>query len=394
MQKIKRQLAAEVLAMSRLYPIVTIVGPRQSGKTTLAKMLFPKKPYISMESPDERAIAENDPVAFFSQFKNGAIIDEVQRVPHLLSYLQTIVDAKEKNGLFILTGSNQLQLQEAISQSLAGRTAILKLLPFSIAEIKKIKSQNVEKLDFAAERYIFHGAYPKIYKDEINPTKFYRDYLQTYIERDVRQLINLQDLRQFQIFLKLCAGRVGQIFNAQNLANEVGVSHTTIQKWLGVLEASFLIFKLSPYFENFGKRVIKSPKIYFTDVGLACYLLDIRSEQQLSRDPLRGGLFENFVILEMYKHQMNKGLEPSFYFYRDSNGNEVDCLYKDGSALTPIEIKAAQTFDKKFFSGVNKFSEVCGKRAKRGVVVYGGKRNHKIQEMQFLGFESVDKIFM
>lgn len=275
MDLLDRDLTHELHQMALSYPVITLLGPRQSGKTTMVRKLFPHKPYVSLENPDERALAESDPRAFLERFPQGAILDEIQRQPQLLSYIQGIVDEKETLGLFILTGSYQLELHESITQSLAGRTAILKLLPFTIAELS---AYNVQ---LTLDDYLLHGMYPRIYKNNLNPNKFYRDYVQTYVERDVRKMINIKDLSLFQNFLKLCAGRIGQIFNAQHISNELGISYHTVNNWLSILEASFLVFRLQPYFENFGKRIIKSSKLYFTDVGLATYLLDISTTEQV-----------------------------------------------------------------------------------------------------------------
>lgn len=386
MHLIDRTLHSELIQMSQQYPVVTVIGPRQSGKTTLVRNAFPQKPYVSLENPDERVLAESDPRGFLERFPEGAILDEIQRLPSLLSYLQGIVDEKQIKGLFILTGSHQLQLHESISQSLAGRTAILKLLPFDIREL------SVNNIDMMLDEYLLKGMYPRIYKDNINPTKFYRDYVQTYVERDVRHLLNIKDLSLFQQFLKLCAGRIGQVFNSNALSNEIGVSHHTILNWLSILEASFLVFRLQPYFENFGKRIIKSPKLYFTDVGLASYLLDITSVEQVTRDPLRGNLVENLIISEFYKEQFNQGREPSFYYYRDSNQNEVDMIIKFGNELIPIEIKPARTFNISFLKGLKYFSQVAQSRYVRGYLVYAGDQEQAVDSFYIFNFKRVGDI--
>ncbi len=386
MKLISRNAADEVLSMANSYPVVTVLGPRQSGKTTLVKSLFPHKPYISLEDLDEQAFIENDPRSFLEKYPDGVILDEIQRQPQLLSYIQGIVDKTPAKGKYILTGSHQLALHQAISQSLAGRTAILKLLPLSIHELSQVTT--TKSLDY----YIYHGMYPRVYHDNINPTKYYRDYTQTYIERDVRQLINMKDLSLFQKFLKLCAGRVGQLLNSNNLSNEVGVSNHTVENWLSILEASFVIFRLQPYFENLGKRITKSTKFYFLDVGLATYLLDIYSETQVARDPLRGGLVENLVITEAIKNTLNNGFEPSCYFYRDSNNNEVDLLFKIGNHLIPLEIKSSQTFNKQFLSGLQHFKKIAGERCTQGYLIYAGEQEQKIDIFQVMHFTHVSKI--
>jgi predicted AAA+ superfamily ATPase len=386
MQILDREIATELTDMAKHYPIVTLLGPRQSGKTTLVKKHFPEKAYVSLENLDERDFAQSDPRGFLNRFPNGAILDEIQREPTLLSYLQEIVDKADINGLFILTGSHQLELHASITQSLAGRTAMLKLLPLTLAEL----SQHAPPLSL--DEYLLHGMYPRIYKNNLNPTKFYRDYVQTYIERDVRKMINLKDLGLFQKFLKLCAGRTGQIFNRQNLSNELGISNNTVSHWLSVLEASFLVFTLPPYFENFGKRLIKSPKLYFTDVGLATYLLDIYTAEQLTRDPLRGQLVENLVISEFLKNQFNRGLESGLYFYRDSNQNEVDLLFKSGHNLIPIEIKSSTTFNRDFLKGLKYFHSIAPDRMPFGMVIYAGEQEQKIDYTHIFNYKSMKKI--
>ncbi len=386
MHIIPRELSIELRTMAQSYPVVTILGPRQSGKTTLSKKMFPDKPYISLENIDERTFAESDPRGFLDRFPDGAILDEIQRQPQLLSYIQGIVDENEIKGMFILTGSHQLELHESISQSLAGRTAILKLLPFTIAELAQ------GNIELSLDEYIYNGMYPRIYKENLSPTKFYRDYVQTYIERDVRKMLNIKDLSQFQHFLKLCAGRIGQVFNSSNISNELGISHPTVKNWLSILEASFIIFRLQPYFENFGKRIVKSPKLYFTDVGLATYLLDITSKEQIVRDPLRGNLVENLVICELMKNQLNRGFEPGFYYFRDSHGNEVDLLFKVGNDLIPIEIKASKTFNSDFLKGLKSFKSLAEQRCPYGFLIYSGEQEQAIDTFQVYNYKHMTKI--
>jgi uncharacterized protein len=288
--------------------------------------------------------------------------------------------------MFILTGSHQLELHAAISQSLAGRTAILKLLPLSLAELKQ------SNIDMSLDQYLLTGMYPRIYHDALNPSKFYRDYVQTYLERDVRKMINIKDLGLFQKFIKLCAGRTGQIFNSNSMSNEIGVSHSTISNWLSILEASFLVFRLQPYFENFGKRVIKSPKLYFTDVGLCCYLLDIFTIEQVARDPLRGELFENFIITEFVKQRLNYGYEPTFYYYRDSNKKEVDLIFKSGNNLIPVEIKSSQTFTPHFLDTLKYFKDISNSRCKSGYLIYAGDKEQQIDIFNVLSFTNIEDI--
>ena len=339
---INRSLKNQIIKLAESYPVVAILGPRQAGKTTLIRQTFPEKDYVNLEFPDVRLLAATDPRRFLENYPNGAILDEVQRVPELLSYIQGIVDEKNEPGLFFLTGSHQLELHGALIQSLAGRIGLLTLLPFSIHELSEAG------IELTLNEYLLTGFLPRIYDKHIEPTTFYRDYLKTYVERDVRQLINIKDLTTFQRFLKLCAGRVGSVLNMNNIANEIGISNHTIKHWLSILEASFIIFMLPPYFENFGKRIIKSPKLYFYDVGLASYLLNIENIQQVDRDPLRGNLVENLIIVELYKFRNNAGKEPNLYYYRDSQKNEVDVIYKEANDLIPIEIKSSQTMHPDF----------------------------------------------
>lgn len=387
MVNVQRKMASELLEMARCYPIVTVIGPRQAGKTTLVKQCFPKKDYVSLEDPDHRELAQSDPRGFLNKFLQGAILDEIQRAPQLLSYLQGIVDASNNNGQFILTGSHQLALHEAISQSLAGRTAILKLLPLSLEELKDAG------IDMPLYESMYVGSYPRLYSNNINPTKYYRDYLQTYVEKDVRLMINIKDISLFQSFIKLCAGRIGQVFNSQSISNELGVSHHTVNNWLSMLEASFLIFRLPPYFENFGKRIIKSPKLYFTDVGLALYLLDITKEDQIFRDPLKGSLVENFIILEVRKHLYNKGSDASLYYYRDSNQNEIDLVFRSANTLVPVEIKSSQTYSSHFLKSLKYFQSLIGARFETGFVIYTGEAQQKIHEFHLLNYKNLQPLY-
>ena len=368
------------------YPVVTITGPRQAGKTTLAKMEFPNYKYCNLENPEIRQLASDDPNAFFDEFSYPLIIDEVQRVPKLLSYIQVIVDEKGQKGMFILTGSHQLDLNQAIAQSLAGRTALLHLLPLTIGELSRAGIRHKR------DEYIYKGFLPRIYKDHLNPTRAYRNYFQTYVERDLLQLINLKNITQFEIFLKLLAGRTGQLVNLNSLSNDVGVTGTTLKGWLSILEACFIIFKLHPYYENFGKRIIKSPKIYFTEIGLVTYLLGIENINQVSRDPLIGNLFENLVVMEAVKTRLNKGLDPNLFFYRDNNKNEVDLIYKQSSNLIPIEIKSAKTLNKKFFNGLNIFKKITSK-ASGGYLIYSGELSPDTDSIKVRHFTKTYEIF-
>ena len=388
---ITRKITLQLIQAASDYPVVTIIGPRQSGKTTLAKLTFPDYQYCSLEDPDIRQFASSDPRAFLAQYHSFVIFDEIQRVPELLSYIQGIVDKENIKGQFILTGSHQLKLRADITQSLAGRTALLTLLPLSIDEVKSFLSEH-SIAEMSRDEFLFKGFFPRVYQDNLEPNRAYANYYQTYIERDIRQLINLKNLSLFEKFLKLLAGRVGQVVNLNSLSNDVGVSGTTLKEWLSVLEASFIIIKLEPYYENFGKRVIKSAKIYFIDTGLLAYLLDIESPNILGRDPLIGQIFENLVVLDAIKYRLNQGLSPNLYFFRDVQGLEVDLLFKQGSRLIPIEIKSSFTFNKVFAKGIKKFQQLTI-NADAGYIVYAGDFTPTTDNYQVLNFIDIEKIF-
>jgi len=384
---ITRDITEELVRSAGEYPVVTILGPRQSGKTTLAQMTFPEKPYFSLEDPDVRVAAESDPRGFLGQVKGSAILDEVQRLPALLSYVQGMVDKDRKRGRFILTGSHQPQLHEAITQSLAGRTAMLTLWPFSLHELSRYKTAQ-DPFDL-----IVSGCFPRLHEEALEPRRFFNSYLQTYVERDVRMLIQLRDLSQFQQFLTLLAGRVGQVINLASLSNDVGVSTTTIRNWLSVLKASFVVFELPPFFENVRKRVIKSPKIFFTDVGLAAFLLGIHTKEHAFRDPLRGNLYENLVIADIMKGALNKGIKPEMFFFRDSHGNEVDLLIKEKGTLTPVEIKSAGTFAADFIKGLERFQMLKIKRVATGAVLYNGEQQFNVRGVRIFNPFLVEDIW-
>ena len=378
-------MAKELISSSKQYPVVTITGPRQSGKTTLVRTIFPNMPYVNLESPQIFELASSDPIGFLNNYPDGAVLDEIQKCPKLLSEIQVRVDEHKKNGMFILTGSHQIGLRGAIAQSLAGRTAILHLLPMSLEELKD------EQISCSINEILCKGFYPRIYEQNLEANKAYNNYVQTYLERDLRQMIEVKNLQLFQRFLKLCAGRIGQLFNKESIANEVGVSSKTISHWLSILEASYLIFLLPPYFENFGKRIVKTPKIYFCDVGLAAYLLDIETSSQMDRDPLRGQLFENLVILELIKSRWNQGLEHRLYFYRDSQQNEVDIIFRRANDLIPIEVKSAQTFSSSFLKGINKFKKIVETRCQNPSVIYGGDQEQSIHDVKLYHYSNAAK---
>lgn len=381
-----RKIQQELSQVASEYPVVTIIGPRQSGKTTLAKMQFPDYCYANLEIPEIRKLAIEDPKAFFSQYPAPVIIDEIQRVPELLSYLQVLSDNATQSGQYILTGSHQVRLHETVSQSLAGRTALLSLLPLSIEELKANNAATIDR-----DSLIYRGFMPRIYQENINPTRLYRNYFQTYIERDVRQMINVKSLIAFENFMRLLAGRIGQVVNLHSLAGDVGVSSSTLKEWLSVLEASFVIFRLPPYFENFGKRIIKSPKIFFTEVGLAAYLLGIETAEQVSRDPLRGNLFENMVVIEALKSRLNAGADPNLFFFRDSKGYEVDLIFKKGRQLVPVEIKSAMTFNSGFAKNIEKFKRIAP-NVESGAVIYAGELTPEVAGNKFVHFSDTASV--
>lgn len=381
---IPRAMESVLKDLARRYPVVTVTGPRQSGKTTLTRLVFPRKPYVNLERPDTRNFALSDPLGFLARYPEGAILDEIQRVPDLLSYIQPLVDEDPAPGRFIMTGSQQFEVTRTISQSLAGRTAILKLLPFSIAELHdRIRPMSVDKL-------ILTGFYPRVYDRKLDPTQALGDYFETYVERDMRQLFAVRDLGAFEKFVRLCAGRVGQILNLSGLANDAGISHTTARGWISLLEASFIVFLLPPWFGNVSKRLIKSPKIYFYDVGLASYLLGLEHEGHVSRDPLRGNLFENIAVIEALKYRFNRGKRGNLSFYRDSRGNEVDLLVGVGPDLFPIEIKAGATVTDDYFKGLSSIGKVLRNIPFGCGLIYGGDeiqarsgvRIHPVWEME------------
>lgn len=365
----KRLLEAALAALARQYPVLTLTGPRQSGKTTLCRRVFPGKAYVSLENPDTRRLAIEDPRGFLDGYPDGAILDEVQRAPELLSYLQEAVDRDLRKGVFILTGSQQFEVMSRVTQSLAGRTALLKLLPLSLEELPR--GRQAPTID----HLMLSGFYPRLHKEGLEPVQFYGDYLETCVERDLRQLVSVKDLAVFQRFVRLCAGRIGGLLNLQSLGNDAGVSHTTARAWITLLQAGYIVFLLEPYHANISKRLVKTPKLFFYDTGLACRLLGIENESQLARDPLRGGLFENLVVLEALKHRWHRGLRAELSFYRDNVGNEVDLLYGRGADALPIEVKAGATIAGDYFKGLLHYAKVFPKSS-GGALVYAGKEEY------------------
>lgn len=362
---IHRRMAEAIREAVKYFPVITLTGPRQSGKSTLLRHLFSDVPYVSMEELDVRQAAKDDPRGFLSAFNNGVIIDEVQHVPELLSYIQGIVDENPQRK-FYLTGSSQFSLLKNVTQSLAGRTAVFELLPLAFGEI----FNEVENTD--TDTLLYSGFYPAIWSGKNIPKFLYPNYVKTYVERDVRDLLAIKDQDLFQRFIRLCAARIGAVFNASEISNELGVAVNTVNSWLSVLQASYLVYMLPPFYTNTRKRLTKSPKLYFTDSGLAAYLLEIDSPQTMSRDKMRGHLFENIVIMDFLKREYNEGRSGGLYFYRDSNGNEVDLLVKRGNRYDAYEIKSSSTFHPDFIKGLNSFEQSFSELIAEKTVIYSG----------------------
>ena len=368
---INRIAVARLTKLAKTFRSVAVVGPRQSGKTTLCRAVFPKKPYVSLENPDILEFVTNDPRGFLSQFKNGAILDEIQRAPQLFSYLQQLLDETKKKGLFILTGSNNFLLQENITQTLSGRIAYLQLLPLSLKELATSK-----KLKADYTNHILLGGYPEVNTKKISAADWYANYINTYVERDVRQLKNISNLGQFMKLLKLCAGRTGQILNLTTLSNDCGIDQKTVAAWLSVLQSSYIIYLLKPYHGNFNKRIIKTPKLYFYDTGVACSLLGISNAKQITTHAAKGALFENMIVSELLKERFNTGLADNLFYWRDKTGNEVDIVLDKAGKLTAMELKAGETISQDFFKGIEYFSAL-NKKPIQKILVYGGKEEQK-----------------
>jgi predicted AAA+ superfamily ATPase len=368
---ITRHLAGVVRSYARGFKIVAILGPRQSGKTTLARALFGNKPYVNLEDPDERQFAADDPRGFLARFPKGAVIDEAQHCPPLFSYLQTRVDASPRRGQFVLTGSQQFGLMEHISQTLAGRVGTVDLLPFSYVELRDAGLAPV-----SVEDAMFCGGYPPLFdKPRVGPVRWLNSYLRTYVERDVRQVVNVRDLSVFRRFLGLCAGSAGQMLNTVRLGADCGVSHNTVRAWMSVLEAGFVVFQLPPHHQNFRKRLVKTPKLYFYDSGLLVRLLGIEEPAQLRVHPLRGAIFENWVVVELLKACLNRGEEPRLFFWRDNVGNEVDVLRDRGTRLHAWECKSGMTYVPEWVAGLQSWGRLAAKKAGALHLVYGGNES-------------------
>jgi hypothetical protein len=367
---IYREAEKKIRLYAKQFRAIAVVGPRQSGKTTIARKVFPRKPYVSLEDPDERQMAMDDPRYFLSRFKKGAIIDEAQRVPELFSYLQSVIDKSNKDGLFVLTGSNNFLLQQSISQSLAGRIGYIDLLPLTLKEIKQFNNKINTSND-----WILSGSYPEIYDKERKPSIWYPAYIRTYVERDVRMIKNINNSALFTKFLKICAGRTGQLLNLSAISIECGIELKTVQSWLAVLESSYIIYLLKPHYSNFNKRLVKTPKLYFYDTALACSLLGIKTISELELSHFRGSLFENAVVSEIYKGESNKIKQSQLYFWRDNKGVELDLLMDNGKKILPVEIKASNTFSGVFLKNITYWNNLSGNKG--GMLVYGGDTSYK-----------------
>jgi len=380
---IKRNAENTLRLLAEQFKAVAVTGPRQSGKTTLVRQFFKEKPYVNLENPDERNYAIDDPRGFLSNYPDGAILDEVQRAPQLFSYLQQILDDNIQKGQFILTGSNNFLLQESISQSLAGRVGYLFLLPLCLPELSTITSTN---------ELLFKGLYPELHSHKSDTQLFFANYIRTYVERDVRLIKNIGDLNTFERFLRLCAGRVGQLLNMSNLAADAGIDNKTVKSWLSVLETSFIIFRLQPYHESFNKRLVKMPKLYFTDTGLASALLGIEKYEQMATHPLRGSLFENLVVTEFLKYRYNQGKNNNLFFWRNNMGNEIDLIYHLSNRKIPIEIKSGQTISSDYLKGINYWQKLSGDDG--GIVIYDGQHLQKrSNDTKIIPISELDQVF-
>lgn len=371
---IKRTLKSKLQELKKQFPVIALFGPRQSGKTTLSKATFPSYKYVNLESFEEREFAKSDPKGFFERFRNeeGIIFDEIQKSPELLSYVQLEVDERQAAGRFIITGSQNILLNQHVNQTLAGRVAITTLLPLSIEELRE-----AHLLPENASVAIFKGFYPRVHQDHIDAVVFSESYVRTYVERDVRDIRNITSLADFQKFMRLCAGRIGQLLNLTSLATEAGISLATCKSWLSLLEASYIIFFLQPHHVNFNKRLVKMPKLYFYDTALACHLLRLTHCDDVFDHYLRGGLFESMVIADLLKKRYHRGLPPNLYFWRDKMGHEIDCILEERGALTAIEIKSSSTITSEMFEGLHKWAELSQTDIKNGLLIYAGNEEQK-----------------
>lgn len=384
---IKRNASSLVEDLAREFKIVAMVGPRQSGKTTLVRTVFEDRPYASLEDPDQLRFATDDPRRFLDNLGPAAVLDEVQRCPQLFSYIQGRVDEHRSPGQYILTGSQHFGLGEAIGQSLAGRVGFCRLLPLSLSELNA-----AGRLPESIDELLFTGGYPPIHDQPVTPLRWLNAYVMTYVERDLRQLVRVRDLGRFQLFLRLCAGSVGQLLNMSRLAMEIGVDQKTVGAWIDLLETSFVAFRLRPHFRNFKKRLVKTPKLYFHDCGLAARLLGIESPGQLATHPMRGALFENWAITEFHKRRDQRGLDGNLFFWRSSAGHEVDLIADHGATLLAVEIKSGSTVQPSWFEGLDRFVALAGAVAERPAVLCGGDHDQSQSNADVVGWRSVDEL--
>ena len=385
---IDRTLSKKIISIIKGFPIITLTGPRQSGKTTLVRWLFPKYEYINLENLNDLHAVQEDPLRFLKAYSStGVIIDEAQKLPELFSYLQGIVDESKQMGKFILTGSQNFLLLEKITQSLAGRVAVFHLLPFGLSELEQA-GRTQESLD----KILFTGCYPVLYDRNIEPQDYYPFYIQTYIERDVRSIKNIGNLSTFQRFIKLCAGRTGQLINFSSIGNELGINYKTVSSWISILEASFIIYLLKPHYKNFSKRLVKQTKLYFFDTGLLCSLLDIQNPIQLNSHYLRGNIFESYIVTEYIKMRYHAGLVPNAFFWRDSTGHEIDLLLEEGENFKAIEIKSGETINSDFFKGLTYYGNLSALSKENRFLIYGGLKNYRRTAAKVLSWKNFGKM--
>jgi len=378
---VDREIENEIQILKNEFPIIAILGPRQSGKTTLSRKIFSDYEYISLEDIDHREFAQNDPRGFLLRYEKNIIFDEIQRVPELISYLQTHADRQKENGKIIITGSHNFLLMEQISQSLAGRVGISKLLPFTYKEI--------EKSLIGLNELLYTGMYPRIYDQDIRPEVFYKNYISTYVEKDVRQIKRITNLDNFMKFLRILAGRTGQELNLSSISEECGLSHNTVKEWISVLEASFIVFKINPYYNNYKKRIVKNPKIYFMDTGLVCNLLGIRKKEEIDYHFLKGNIFETFVVNELIKYNFNYGEKFQLYFWRDNHKKELDLIMDIGVKNYGIEIKSSHTIHEKYFDGLKYWVALSGSEPESMFLIYGGEQNIIRNKINVVGWKSI-----
>ena len=384
---IDREIEEEIKILKNEFPIIAILGPRQSGKTTLSKKVFSNYEYVSLEDIDHRDFANNDPRGFLSRYESNIILDEIQRAPKLMSYLQTHADTQKENGKIIITGSHNFLLMEQISQSLAGRVGITKLLPFSLDEIRE-KSNNLNEL-------LYNGMYPRIYDQHIRPETFYKNYISTYVEKDVRQIKKITSLDNFMKFIRILAGRTGQELNLSAISEECGISHNTVKEWISILEASFIIYRIQPYHKNYNKRIVKNPKIYFTDTGLVCNLLGIRKRDEIDYHFLKGNIFETFVMNEFIKYNFNYGERLQLFYWRDNHQKEMDLIVDYGTDHYVVEIKSSETVQEKYFDGLKYWKKLSGDKSSSMFLIYGGEDNMVRNKMNVVSWKSIkEKIVM